>query len=140
VYELWAQGADYEECSRALLSLPDTDPRIAAALSGNATWASGIIVFSTKRRRHGSVSDLPEKLARIAPLLRRLPGRVDLTRPEMRLLLLQDGDVASGDPLQQVYFVRELARGPRRLVYRTSLKTRPYVGTTTLDNKASGHH
>lgn len=73
------------------------------------------------------------------PLLERLPGRVDLKRPELLLTLLEDGDQeqGKGQELHKVFLARELCRGAHGKTQRLSLKRRGYVTTTSMDARTS---
>ena len=48
------------------------------------------------------MNGLNKKIAIFRELLLRLPGEVNLTKPEFPLVIFEDGDVAAGETLRQV--------------------------------------
>ena len=137
-YEVWGEGTTYEVCAAAANGMADADPRLAPFLAGKGKrWAARCLVFGAACGRRKSLTDLPQKLEAFRPLLKRLPGPVDLKRPELQLALLEDGDAAQGEPLHRVFFARELCRGAHGKTQKLSLKRRGYVTTTSMDARTS---
>lgn len=137
-YEIWGIGTTLTACAEAANAMADADPRFAPFLEGKGKrWAARCLVFGEVCGRRKSLSDLPQKLEAFRPLLERLPGRVDLKRPELHLTLLEDGDAAQGEPLHRVFLARELCRGAHGKTQKLSLKRRGYVTTTSMDAKTS---
>lgn len=137
-YEVWGEGGTLEACAAAANGMADADPRLAPFLAGKGKrWAARCLVFGAACGRRKSLTDLPQKLEAFRPLLERLPGPVDLKRPELQLALLEDGDAAQGEPLHRVFLARELCRGAHGKTQKLSLKRRAYVTTTSMDARTS---
>lgn len=146
-YEIWASGDSMQACADAANNLDTTATAINSdtgsssslhhLIQSKGSWAARNIVFGSKCGRRKSLTNLTKKLAMFEPLLRALPGAVDLKTPKAKLVLLEDGDVEESEDLHQAFLVREIAQGNRGLTERLSLKHRPYVTTTSMDPKTS---
>lgn len=135
-YAVWACAPAFSECADVATRMLLEDARLSS-LRANASWAAESYVFSAKSGRRKDVALLPQKLYEMRHFLRQVPGPVDLKAPDVRLVLLEDGDAEAGARPHQVWLTREIARGSRGLTERLSLRRRPYVTTTSMEPKAS---
>ena len=136
VLELWGSGPTYGAAAE------DAAARGFAPLAG--TWRVCSMKVGAARGKTGgaalrSLSDR-KVLGELEPVLARLDGPVDLSEAaDETVLVACDYDRAVDDHAHErpdprtVYVGRLVARGDRATRLKFSLKTRPFVGTTTMD-------
>eukprot|EP01062_Namystynia_karyoxenos_P060438 TRINITY_DN52023_c0_g1_i1.p1 TRINITY_DN52023_c0_g1~~TRINITY_DN52023_c0_g1_i1.p1 ORF type:complete len:597 (+),score=186.64 TRINITY_DN52023_c0_g1_i1:73-1791(+) len=122
-YELWGEGAGYEELCADLRE--HGGPFVERYRSSSFKYILEVVghsyTFDEKVERFNKFSFLG------------LEGKVEMQDPDILLVILEDwGTGAREQALRRVYYARRFALGARGLLDRYTLKRRAYIGTTTM--------
>uniref|UniRef100_A0A8C4R2X1 tRNA (guanine(10)-N(2))-methyltransferase TRMT11 n=1 Tax=Eptatretus burgeri TaxID=7764 RepID=A0A8C4R2X1_EPTBU len=127
-YEIWGTGRTFDELITSLRTYPKH--RMSPFCRADSTFKISVHAFNKTLLQ-------TDRLNKIEALSF-LPwgGKVDLSAPDHTFCLLENyaGDVNNipKDPCQ-VFFGRWLADGQRDLIRRYSIKTRHFIGNTSMD-------
>uniref|UniRef100_R7W1E7 tRNA (guanine(10)-N(2))-methyltransferase n=1 Tax=Aegilops tauschii TaxID=37682 RepID=R7W1E7_AEGTA len=130
IFELWGQGATYDELEKAIREYPDE--RKLPYLTPESSFK--IVVDS-----FGKVISFEEQ-NEIIKGFTYIPfeGRVNLKKPEHKFFVLETDDYGSQNGLppvvqKTVFFGREVGAADRHLLPTYQLKSRKYIGPTAMD-------
>ncbi|VAH52423.1 unnamed protein product [Triticum turgidum subsp. durum] len=130
IYELWGQGATYDELEKAIREYPDE--RKLPYLTPESSFK--IVVDS-----FGKVISFEEQ-NEIIKGFTYIPfeGRVNLKKPEHKFFVLETDDYGSQNGLppvvqKTIFFGREVGAADRHLLPTYQLKSRKYIGPTAMD-------
>ncbi|XP_078384389.1 tRNA (guanine(10)-N(2))-methyltransferase TRMT11-like isoform X2 [Oculina patagonica] len=132
VYELWGQGNNLTDLKQSVLQYPAE--KMKAFTSSSSSFKLSIESFNKKLTVH--------QQRELIDQFQFLPfqGRVNLTAPDHVFSVLLDyGDdpnEAPPDP-DRVFFGRLIGHGQRSLLKQYSLKTRKFIGNTSMDPQLS---
>ncbi|KAJ4459148.1 putative methyltransferase/nucleic acid-binding protein [Paratrimastix pyriformis] len=144
--DVWAFAPTLDALNAQLRSLPaeDFEHRVSPHVNSEGSFRVEVDGYGT-----GLPFGIPfEKrpAALFQPLFAALPvhGKCRLKNPDRIFWLVEDHghpqtNKPTGylDPPELVYYGREVARGPRDLVTRYDLRTRTYIGTTSMKAELS---
>lgn len=136
VYIPAGHGDDYASCITSIDS-----SRFAGALTPlrNLEVKPSFRCYVDAFGRSLSVEKQLEKIHQFSEVLRSFPGRVRMKRPDYELWILEDdfprrGHGRRGDEgPRQVFLARKVASGQGHIRATYSLKTRRYIGPTSMD-------
>ncbi|XP_077967037.1 tRNA (guanine(10)-N(2))-methyltransferase TRMT11-like [Styela clava] len=127
-YEIWGYGKTYNDMKKSILEFPEDAKKSCFNSS-----------FCIRVKACGRKMSIPEQIKIIDSLEDVLPfeGEVDLKSPENEFHVIEDygahkGKKFSGDP-HYIYFGRLIADGQRNLLQSYSVKTRKFIGNTSMD-------
>ena len=127
VFEVWGEAVDYPELIKNIQSFdPTVRSQYKSASFKFVFEAFGAkVTFSEKVERFNKFSDVG------------LDGPVEMTKPEQVFWVLEDRGIPttnkkSHNEMVKVLFARQVGVGARRMLDTHSLKTRAYIGTTTM--------
>ncbi|VAH58316.1 unnamed protein product [Triticum turgidum subsp. durum] len=130
IYELWGQGATYDELEKAIRAYPDE--RKLPYLTPESSFK--IIVDS-----FGKAVSFEEQNA-IIKRFTYIPfeGRVNLKKPDHKFFVLETDDYGPQNGLppvaqKTVFFGRLVGAADRHVVPTYELKSRKYIGPTAMD-------
>ena len=135
--EVWASGDSWDEMVRALAASPSQPgwAERAACIAEGTTFCVRVEAFG----RHFSEAEALEHIQKLEGVLP-WRGRVRLKGPQHAFLILfelddaADGAAAAPAAVRRVHFGRVVAAGAHKhFATHYSLKSRNYIGTTSLD-------
>lgn len=132
VYELWGQGNNIEDLKQCVLKYPAKE--MQAFTSSSSSFKISIESFNKKL----TINQQKELIDQFQFLP--FQGRVNLTAPDHVFSLLLDyGDDCNEAPAspERVFFGRLVGHGQRYLLKQYSLKTRRFIGNTSMDPQLS---
>ncbi|CAH3123253.1 unnamed protein product [Porites lobata] len=132
VYELWGHGNNLTEVKNSVLQYPAH--KMKPFSSSNSTFKISIETFNKKL----SVSQQRELIDQFEFLP--FEGCVNLSAPDHVFSLLVDyGDDPNAAPPnpERLFFGRLIGHGQRHLLKQYSLKTRHFIGNTSMDPQLS---
>ena len=161
ISEIWGEGKTLEEVNQNALNNFDSliRPHFPHGRNGEEIqdYHKQLNSWKVAFRRYGRGSNLDpagkfQLLENFAPLLKSLNGRVDLHNPSHELLYLEDwydyhekkgkmkpkesnnnASQYNNDYVPQRLFLGRIVQNGPKLMTTFDLKTRPYLGTTTMD-------
>jgi len=128
IYDVWGVGSTYEELEK------DMNQKPLDRLEG-VKWRLEIECFGRSYAREEQLA-IMQKLKGAECLSR---GTVSIKQAEKVLAVLEDAGIGRPRTLEpkKVYFGERLCTGGREIVNKFNLKTRPFLGTTTMDPELS---
>jgi len=138
LYEIWEEGATYEELQRRL---KQSDARYRRPYF-ESRFAFGIEMVHRKKML------MPERIQKFDSFADSLPmkGKIDLRNPECLVVIIEQYEppvdnkkrnYESGDSLMNVTITRFICHGQRRLIEKYAVKNRRLVGNTSMDAELS---
>lgn len=130
IYELWGEGATHDDLEKAIRGFPEE--RKSPYLKPESSFR--IIVDS-----FGKVMSFQEQNDRILGLgYIPFKGRVDLSNPDHKFWLMEIDDYGENNGLppvvvKRIFFGREVGAADRKLLPTYQLKSRKYIGPTSMD-------
>ncbi|KAJ9447136.1 tRNA (guanine(10)-N2)-methyltransferase-like protein [Diplonema papillatum] len=124
-FEVWGEGKDYDELVHVVKNFD------AAA---KAPYRKSSFKFVLEA--FGSNASYEDKVAKFNRFSESgLEGSVEMNAPEQIFWVIEDCGIPQRmkqTPLRRAFFARQICLGARKFLDRYSLKTRKYIGTTTM--------
>lgn len=132
-YEIWGHGNDYNSLKSSILAYPSELKQKYLCNSDS---------FCIRVKASGRKISLVEQVEKIECLENELPfaGSVDLKNPSREFHIIEDYGKSSGKKMLQpryLYFGRLIADGQRSLISSYSVKTRKFIGNTSMESGLS---
>uniref|UniRef100_A0A7S3VQJ9 tRNA (guanine(10)-N(2))-methyltransferase n=1 Tax=Dunaliella tertiolecta TaxID=3047 RepID=A0A7S3VQJ9_DUNTE len=133
LYELWGEGSTWEELEASIQAYPE---------HLKLPWCRKDLSFKVHVDSYGRRIDIKEQVEYVERLgFIPFQGKVDLKQPQVKFWLMVI-DVHESHGLgdtsmvpYRLYFGRQIAEYGHQVVAQYSLKTRPYIGPTSMDTE-----
>ncbi|CAM8914373.1 unnamed protein product [Rhodiola kirilowii] len=130
IYELWGEASSYEELEEAIKDFPDD--RKLPYLTSDTTFKINVDTFG-KAISFQEQTDRIQKMSFIP-----FKGRVNLKNPDQNFWIMETDDYGSSNGLppviqRTIFFGREVGAADRKLIPTYQLKSRNYLGPTSMD-------
>lgn len=132
-FEIWGVGKNYEELKSSLLKYP---------IENKETYFKKSVSFSCRVKGIGRKISPSAQKEKIELLDSTLPfeGPINLNKPDEEFFIFEDYLSTDGKVLEKpslIYFTRFICEGQRKLLAKYSLKTRKFIGNTSMDPELS---